>query len=165
MFIILLASFLITWQPVPDVNSYIIERALWPDMQFEQVAAIQDTFYQDAAVEYGVRYHYRVFAVNGELVSIPSNIVSGMELDWSYGIMEHGLERQHFYWGINDSILLIVKVPRAPWRIHWVYGIEAETVQGACLLDVNADSMITITDFVYWANMYARESTREFRRE
>lgn len=156
-------SFLITWHPIQDADSYIIERALWPDMQYEQIAAIQDTFYQDAAVEYNRRYYYRIFALNGELVSVSSNIVSGMELDWSYGLPTHALERQHFYWGINDSILLIVRQAKAPWKIHWVYGIGAETVRGACLLDVDANGVINIQDLVYWANMYARESTREFK--
>ena len=73
----------LTWDPVEDVDRYLIYRASSKDEQFRAVAGAETTTYEDMDIEQGITYAYRVTALSASGESTASEAVEVQTYDAS----------------------------------------------------------------------------------
>jgi hypothetical protein len=66
----------LTWNAVPDADTYVVERAVAPCAVYTELAQPTVTAYSDGTIVVGTQYCYRVSASNGAGTSAPSAVVA-----------------------------------------------------------------------------------------
>ena len=67
----------ISWNAVGGATSYNVYKSQNPDTGYEKIGTTTDTFYQDKDVQSGIRYYYKITAVQSGIESAFSDKASG----------------------------------------------------------------------------------------
>jgi len=155
--ILILSSFTVSWSQKENerVDNFEVMRHVRGDSVEILVGAPRDTCLIDSTVIAGLRYNYRVRAVNFYQSSPYSRFVSGMYWDILPDNSEHTQSKS--WAGNNGAHLLVVNYPSGPWLFSWAYRPERESMSAYCLFDDNGDREINLSDLTLLAEQLAAD--------